>query len=160
MASIDPTTDPCSVGRAASLIGDKWSLLILRNAMIGRRRFDEFKRGLGIADNILSNRLGRLVEEGLLRKVPYVEAGRTRQEYRLTEAGAALRPVLEAMAAWGHVYAYPSSPTKPVRILHTECGQISDDGQLCSACGRQITNATAAWMMPWISPEPLPLATP
>src|SRR6185437_6288682 len=85
---------PCPIGRAADVLGDRWTLLILRNATVGMTRFDEFKSDLGIADNVLSTRLGRLVDAGLLTKAPYRHEGRTRYEYRLTEAGADVLPLL------------------------------------------------------------------
>src|ERR1700753_737155 len=101
---------PCPIGRAADLLGDRWTLLILRNATVGMSRFDEFKADLGIADNILSTRLSRLVDAGILAKVPYNGGGRTRSEYRLTEAGAEILPVLHALAAWGERFTEPAEP--------------------------------------------------
>ena len=104
---------PCPIGRAADVLGDRWTLLILRNATVGMTRFDEFRADLGIADNILSTRLGRLVDAGLLTKVPYRDNGRTRHEYRLTDAGADLLPVLHALAAWGQRHTEPGAAGRP-----------------------------------------------
>ena len=84
---------------AMSRVGDRWTLLILRNANLGTTRFDDFRSELGIADNILSARLARLVQAGLLTRLPYRGTGRTRHEYRLTTAGADMLPVLHALAA-------------------------------------------------------------
>ena len=83
---VDPASRSCPIGRAGDLLGDRWTLLILRDATAGITRFDAFRENLGIADNILSGRLARLVEAGVLAKVPYRDGNRTRQEYRLTQA--------------------------------------------------------------------------
>lgn len=158
MGVID-VSGPCSMARAAGIIGDRWTLLIMRNALLGKTRFEQFRSGLGVADNILASRLTRLVQSGLLIKQPYQDGNRTRQHYRLTEAGAALRPVLEALAAWGHQYANPSEPTVAVTVMHSRCGQPTDDGSYCRSCDVPIENDDAAWFMPWISTQPIPLAT-
>jgi DNA-binding HxlR family transcriptional regulator len=98
---------PCPIGRAADILGDRWTLLVLRNATGGMTRFDEFKDGLRIADNILADRLNRLVEHGLLVRVPYrpESGGRTRNEYRLTIAGEAVVSVLNTMMTWGKIHS-------------------------------------------------------
>lgn len=88
----------CSLAQTLEVIGERWTLLILRDAFFGIRRFDDFQRDLGIARNILATRLGRLVDEGVLEKRP-VEAGRL--EYALTAKGLDLQPVLLAMTHWG-----------------------------------------------------------
>ncbi len=92
--------DGSGINRAVRRIGDSWSLLILWEAMHGTTRFDQFQRRLGVARNILSNRLARLVDEGILEKRPVREGGR-RLEYRITPKGEALRPALEMIDFWG-----------------------------------------------------------
>ena len=161
---------PCPIGRAADVLGDRWTLLILRNATVGMTRFDEFKADLGIADNILSARLGRLVDAGLLIKVPYRDNGRTRHEYQLTEAGADLLPVLHALAAWGQRHtgpgksapgeSAPGQPADPMRIIHLACGHPTDDDRICDHCGRPLERDQEAWLRPWRSATPFPLAQP
>ncbi len=91
---------PCPIGRGVASFGDAWSLLILRDASMGVTRFDDFRKGLGIAPTVLAKRLAALTEEGLLQKVRYLDHP-PRDEYRLTEAGRDLLPVLFMIAAWG-----------------------------------------------------------
>lgn len=107
-------TDPaCPVARTADLVGDRWSLLILRDAVDGTRSFTAFQRTLGVARNILSDRLARLVAHGILHK--QAAASGRRQEYVLTEAGAQLFGVLVAMRQWGEAYAF--GPGEPHSVL-------------------------------------------
>ncbi|GAB3292264.1 winged helix-turn-helix transcriptional regulator [Parahaliea aestuarii] len=92
----------CSLAQTLDVIGERWTLLILRDAFFGARRFSEFQRSLGVARNILSKRLNRLVDEGILERSPAADGGHA--EYRLTEKGLALQPVLLAMTHWGDRY--------------------------------------------------------
>ena len=112
----------CSVARTAEVLGDAWSVLVLRDVANGVRRFDELAAHLGVARNVLTRRLGSLVAAGVLERVPYREPGRReRHEYRLTPAGRDLVPVLVAMTAWGDAHrAGPEGP--PLRIEHAGCG--------------------------------------
>ena len=112
----------CSVARTADVIGDGWTVLVLRDLFNGVRRFDDLAAHLGIARNVLTRRLNALVAEGVVERVPYREPGsRERHEYRLTAAGRDLRPVILAMLAWGDAYrAGPDGP--PVRVEHPGCG--------------------------------------
>ena len=89
---------PCSMARSLAILGDRWTLLILRNCFLGMRRFDEFQASLGVTRQVLADRLSRLVEAGALKKVPYQERP-PRYEYRLTEMGHDLHPVLLALAS-------------------------------------------------------------
>ncbi|HEX5406481.1 MAG TPA: helix-turn-helix domain-containing protein [Pseudonocardiaceae bacterium] len=156
----DRSKVPCPIGRAADVLGDRWTLLILRNATIGMARFDELRAALGIADNILANRLGRLVDAGLLVKVPYRDGGRTRHEYRLTEAAADTLPVLHALAGWGARHTTSAEPAEPMRVLHTVCGSELAAGEFCAHCDRTVPRAEIAWTRPWATTEELPLAEP
>ncbi len=90
----------CSIARTLELVGERWTLLIVRDAFLGRRRFDEFKESLGIASNVLTNRLQRLVDAGIVERVAYSERPE-RFEYRLTEKGGELRVALTALMQWG-----------------------------------------------------------
>lgn len=152
------TAPSCPIARAVAVVGDRWSFLIMRNALLGTTRFDGFRSGLGIADNILSNRLSRLVEAGLLVRVPYRDGGRTRHEYRLTEAGADLLPVLNAVATWGARHTEDPHPDRPMRILHGVCGTEITSGAYCPACGRDVPNGEVRWVRPWLGAEPTALA--
>ena len=100
----------CSIARALEIVGERWTLLIVRDAFLGRRRFDEFQKSLGISRNVLTERLGRLVEEGILERVPYQEHPR-RYEYRLTQKGRDLHLALTGLRQWGDTYLSEKSPT-------------------------------------------------
>jgi DNA-binding HxlR family transcriptional regulator len=151
---------PCPIARGADLLGDRWTLLILRNATVGMTRFDQFKADLGIADNILSARLGRLVDAGVLTRIPYRDNGRTRHEYRLTEAGAEVLPVLHALSRWGQRFTEPGEPADPMQVIHLACGHPTADDRVCDHCGRPLVRAEEAWLRPWRSATPVPLAQP
>ncbi|MEV7603365.1 helix-turn-helix domain-containing protein [Kitasatospora sp. NPDC089797] len=112
---IDPVN--CSMGRALSVVGERWSLLIVREALDGVRRFGDFRARLGIAGNLLSTRLDGLVATGVLERVPYREPGdRQRFEYRLTAKGVDLRPTVIALLEWGDKYlADEQGPSVVVR---------------------------------------------
>ncbi|NJP90023.1 helix-turn-helix transcriptional regulator [Nonomuraea sp. FMUSA5-5] len=127
---IDPVN--CSVARALAVVGERWSLLIVREALDGARRFGEFRARLGIASNLLSTRLDTLVAAGVLRRVPYQEPGdRQRYEYHLTEQGLDLRPTLIALLEWGDKYlAGPEGPSVVVRH------RPADDDE--EACGEPV----------------------
>jgi DNA-binding HxlR family transcriptional regulator len=102
----------CSIARALELVGERWTLLIIRDAFLGRRRFDEFQESLGIARNVLTDRLNRLVEEDILERVRYSERP-PRYEYRLTRKGRDLTVTLTALRQWGDEYL----SEKPPRLL-------------------------------------------
>jgi DNA-binding HxlR family transcriptional regulator len=150
----------CPIGRAGDLLGDRWTLLILRDATAGITRFDAFRENLGIADNILSARLARLVEAGVLVKAPYRDGNRTRHEYRLTQAGADLLPMLRALADWGTRHTSPATEAAPMQILHVGCGGQVSVGGVCGTCRQAVPRESEAWLRPWRSAEPIPLAMP
>jgi DNA-binding HxlR family transcriptional regulator len=104
--------ESCSVAKALEIIGERWTWLIIRDAFLGITRFDEFQESLGIARNVLTDRLNRLVEEGIFERVLY-QARPPRYEYRLTEKGADLFTGLNALRQWGDKYLSP----KPMRLL-------------------------------------------
>jgi DNA-binding HxlR family transcriptional regulator len=126
----------CSVAQCLEVVGEWWSMLILRDVFLGITRFDQFQERLGISRNILGQRLGRLVDEGVLDKVPYSEHP-PRYDYRLTDKGRDLWPVLTAMRQWGDTYAAPDGP--PLQVIHRDCGKVSEAVLTCSACGEPIT---------------------
>jgi DNA-binding HxlR family transcriptional regulator len=100
----------CSVARALEIVGERWTLLIVRDAFLGRTRFDQFQESLGIARNVLTDRLSRLVAEGVLERVRYSERPE-RYEYVLTEKGKQLRVALAALRQWGDAYLSTQPPT-------------------------------------------------
>jgi DNA-binding HxlR family transcriptional regulator len=125
----------CSIARALELVGERWTLLILREAFLGTRRFDDFQRELGIARNVLDARLGRLVDAGILRRARYSERP-PRYEYRLTQKGTDLWPVLMALLKWGDRHAAPNGPPKVIE--HRGCGGELDDRRRCLRCGADV----------------------
>jgi DNA-binding HxlR family transcriptional regulator len=100
----------CSIARALEVVGERWTLLIVRDAFLGRRRFDEFQESLGISRNVLTERLGRLVDEGILERVLYQERPK-RFEYRLTKKGRDLHLALTGLRQWGDTYVSEKPPT-------------------------------------------------
>jgi DNA-binding HxlR family transcriptional regulator len=121
-ALLDYSTDNCSIAATLGLVGEKWSLLVLRDAFNGVRRFDDLHERIGAPRQVLSARLTRLVDEGILRRVPYREPGqRQRYEYRLTDKGLDLYPVLVALMHWGDRWAGdPAGPA--IALHHRDCG--------------------------------------
>jgi len=112
---------PCPIARATDLIGDWWTPLVLREAFAGRRRFEDFQRALGTPRAVLARRLDRLVDEGLMKKVPYAEHP-ARFEYRLTDKGRAFWDVLAAMWRWGQDWLWKEG-CSPVILVDHETGR-------------------------------------
>lgn len=156
----DWSASVCPIARSLEVVGDPWVLLILRNALLGTRHYEQFRAELGIADNVLSRRLQAMVDAGLLRQVPYRGPRRTHLEYHLTEAGADLLPVLQALARWGDTHT--SGPVRGQRlgIVHRACGHTSTTAETCSHCGAVLRPPEVAWHRPWRSTIPTPLAGP
>jgi DNA-binding HxlR family transcriptional regulator len=127
---------PCSIARTVDLIGDGWTPMVLREAFYGTTRFDEFERVLGIGRNVLSQRLSRLVEEGLLGREAY-QQNPPRYDYVLTAKGRELFPVLAAMMAWGDRWM-TSDDGPPVLLRHTTCGHDAHAEVVCSDCGEEL----------------------
>jgi DNA-binding HxlR family transcriptional regulator len=120
---LDYDSANCAIGAAVGLIGERPTFFVLREAFNGVRRFADMQRRTGMPRQVLSDRLARLVDEGLLRKVPYQEDGqRRRSEYRLTEKGLDLYPVLVALMEWGDRHAV-GSPGPQVLLRHRDCGE-------------------------------------
>jgi DNA-binding HxlR family transcriptional regulator len=137
---LDYDSANCAIGAAVGIIGERPTFLVLREAFNGVRRFDDMQRRTGMPRQVLSDRLARLVEEGLLRKVPYQERGqRSRAEYRLTDKGLDLYQVLVAMLEWGDRYAVgPAGPQ--VLLQHRDCGEPVRL-QLTCAAGHVLSSA-------------------
>jgi len=141
---LDYDMQNCTIGAALAIVGEKWTFLVLREAFNGVRRFDDIRRRTGAPRQVLSDRLARMVADGLLRKVPYREPGqRARTEYRLTEKGIELFPVIVALMEWGNKYAAsPAGPT--VELTHRDCGaplrlQLACDDAHVLASAREVT---------------------
>jgi DNA-binding HxlR family transcriptional regulator len=133
------SSENCSIHRTLEVVGEKWTLLVLREAFYGVRRFDDFARAIGCARNILSARLNSLVDEEILVRVPYREEGqRARVEYRLTEKGHELFPVLVALLQWGDRWeGGPEGP--PVEVRHRDCGEPVGVTMRCAAGHEDLT---------------------
>jgi DNA-binding HxlR family transcriptional regulator len=145
--------DACALGAALEHLGDRWTLLVLREAFFGVRRFEELRKHTGAAKNILSDRLARLVEAGILRRERYSEHP-PRDEYRLTEKGIDLYPVIVTLAQWGGKWGgLELGPA--VELQHRSCGAIVDPALTCPACGERIQ---ARDMRPLPGPAMLRLA--
>src|SRR4051812_278746 len=121
--ALDWSAQNCTIGRALDILADRWSFLVVREVFQGIRRFDDLTVRTGIPRTVLTDRLRRLVEAGILRREPYREPGaRSRSEYRLTEMGLDLYPVLLALQAWGDRYLVgPEGP--PIQFVHRDCGE-------------------------------------
>lgn len=126
----------CSLARSLSVLGDRWTLMILRDAFLRVRRFEDFEQSLKIARRVLSERLALLVDEGILAKVPYQERP-TRYEYRLTEKGLDLYPVIISMVHWGDKY-YAGKDGPPMIHTHVACGHDFKSVITCSECGDPV----------------------
>jgi DNA-binding HxlR family transcriptional regulator len=126
----------CSIAKALEVIGERWSLLIVRDVMNGRRRFGELQEGLGVARNVLTARLQRLVEEDILERRPY-QRNPERYEYFLTEKGLDLWPALVALLSWGDRHS-PTPEGPPMLIVHKECGGAVSDRGICESCGKTL----------------------
>lgn len=133
----DLLAEPCSIARPLAILGDRWTLVILRQAFAGIRRFDDFQTTLRISRSRLADRLDRLVEQGILRRVPYKD-NRTRHEYRLTEKGHDLYPVLMAVRQWGDRHM-DGGAGPPWHYRHRGCGGESVIEHRCSRCDQAIT---------------------
>jgi DNA-binding HxlR family transcriptional regulator len=129
--------EECSIARTLAVIGDRWSLLILRDGFYGVRRFEDFQRDLGVARNILSDRLAKLVERGVFDRRPYAERP-PRHEYRLTAKGRALLPVLLTMMRWGDDWEGEGAEP-PVKLIHTTCGHATHAVLDCAHCGEALS---------------------
>lgn len=129
-------TSPCAVARSLGIIGDWWSLLIIRDALSGKRRFSEFQKNLGLAKNILSARLAKLVEQGIMTQVPAAD-GSAYREYALTEKGEKLQVVIGALWQWGEEFCFSPQEAKPV-IVDAELGEAVAPLELRTTSGRKI----------------------
>ena len=144
---LDYDSASCAIGAAVGIIGERPTFLVLREVFNGVRRFDDMQRRTGMPRQVLSQRLGRLVAEGLLRKMPYRESGqRRRDEYRLTDKGLDLYPVLVALMQWGDRYEVgPAGP--PVLLRHRDCGEPVQLQLTCQA-GHVVESARQVTSMP------------
>ena len=128
--------EKCSVARTVSVIGDRWTLLVLRDCFLGVRRFEAFQERLGISRPMLADRLRKLVEAGVRARRQYEQAP-ARYEYRLTRKGLDLHPVIMAIVHWGDVHM-SGRAGRPLLHRHKRCGHLFDPVMVCSECGEPL----------------------
>jgi DNA-binding HxlR family transcriptional regulator len=128
--------EPCSVARTIAVIGDRWSLLILRECFLRKRRFEAFQSSLGITRHLLAARLKKLVQFGVLRRIPYQESPK-RYEYILTQKGLDLYPIMMSIVHWGNIHMVDARG-RPFLHEHKKCGKLFDPVMVCSECGEPI----------------------
>src|SRR6266545_4982986 len=126
----------CSIARPLSVLGERWTILVLREISLGSRRFDEIRSVLGVATNVLSSRLATLVDEEIVERRRYSEHPE-RFEYRLTDKGRDLQPILLAFLRWGDQYT-AGSAGPPLEIVHATCGHAFHMVPTCSHCGEEV----------------------
>jgi DNA-binding HxlR family transcriptional regulator len=129
----------CSIAKTLDVVGEWWTPLILRDAFRGTRRFDDFQASLGMARSVLTARLRKLTEQGILERVAYSEHP-PRYEYQLTEKGLALFPVIAALMQWGDKWAAtPAGP--PVVFVHDTCGNVTQPMLTCPHCHGEVSTS-------------------
>ncbi len=121
----------CSLARSLEVVGERWTLLILRDVFLGIRRFDDFQQRLAVSRTVLAGRLSRLVDVGILARERYQERP-DRFEYVLTQKGLDLWPAINALRAWGDLYATPQGP--PRVFVHEDCGTPIEAAAFCPHC--------------------------
>ncbi|MCU1376281.1 MAG: helix-turn-helix HxlR type [Actinomycetia bacterium] len=143
----------CAIAQCLDVVGEWWSLLIIRDVFLGYTRFDDIHGRLGISRNVLNQRLARLVEEGVLEKVPYQD-NPPRSDYRLTEKGEDLWRVLGAMRAWGRKWGAPEAMAtgEQYDTLHAACGTPVVGQTICPSCEHPVTRADVEYVR---APSPL-----
>jgi DNA-binding HxlR family transcriptional regulator len=129
----------CSIARTLDVVGEWWTLLILRDAFRGTTRFDDFQASLGMARSVLTARLRKLTDQGVLERQPYCEHP-PRYEYKLTEKGLALFPIIAAMLHWGDTWA-PTPAGPPVVFVHDSCGKVIQPALTCPHCKGEVSTA-------------------
>ena len=132
----DLKNQPCSVARTVAVIGDRWTLMLLRDCFLGVRRFEAFQERLGISRTIIADRLKTLVDEGVLRREAYQDRP-PRHEYRLTQKGLDLYPVIMGIVHWGNVH-YAGEDGPPMLHRHRTCGHDVEPVLTCKACGEAL----------------------
>jgi DNA-binding HxlR family transcriptional regulator len=128
--------EQCSVARTIAIIGDRWTLLILRECFLRTRRFEGFQSALGITRHLLAERLKKLVRTGILRRIPYQESP-IRHEYILTQKGLDLYPIIMAIVHWGDTHMVDERG-RPLLHEHRKCGKIFNPVMVCSECGEPL----------------------
>lgn len=138
----------CPIARGIDAVGDPWTLLILREALSGARRFDDFKRRVGASDNVLAARLAAMVEDGLLVQRAYSGGDRPRREYIPTEAAADALPILHAFAAWSQTHRPPPPGRRAFSVSCRRCRHVTQRVEFCDSCGAALDVDNVSWFRP------------
>lgn len=139
----------CPIKRSLDVLGDPWVLVIVRDVLHGRGRFDTLRENLRISEAVLSKRLRAMVEAGLLDRVDYQDGARTRQGYAATEAAIELLPILQQLAVWGERHTVMPDGGAHMAMIHETCGNETHQGQVCSSCGGILSSDQMTWVKPW-----------
>ena len=131
----------CSIAQTLDVVGEWWTLLVVRDIMLGHRRFEAIQADLGIARNILTDRLNTLVENGIVDRIRY-QVSPDRYEYQLTRRGKDLFPVMIALMNWGDRWI-PMPSGQPIRAIHTGCGGDIETRMICMSCGEHVADKAA-----------------
>ncbi len=126
----------CSVARSLSVVGDRWTMLILRDAFLGVRRFEDFQNDLGMTRHRLADRLRKLVADGIMKRVEYAQRPK-RFEYRLTDKGVDLYPVVVALLRWGDRWM-AGADGAPIELVHQKCGEHILPAFTCPHCNEEL----------------------
>lgn len=145
----DWSEDRCPIRRSLDVLGDPWVLVIVRDVLQGRGRFDTLRASLGISEAVLARRLRSMVASGLLQRVDYQDGGRTRRGYAATEAAAELLPILQQLAIWGERHTVLPQDGDHMALIHETCGRETTTGETCSACGELLVPEAMTWVKPW-----------
>lgn len=145
----DWSEENCPIRRSLDVLGDPWVLLIVRDVLHGRGRFDSLRSNLGISEAVLSRRLSAMVDAGLLARVEYDNGGRTRQAYVATEAAAELLPILQQLALWGERHTVTPEGGGHMAMVHRTCHTDTMQGEVCSGCGETLRPEDMTWVKPW-----------
>ncbi|MFE9783805.1 winged helix-turn-helix transcriptional regulator [Nocardia salmonicida] len=143
MAKADLADIACSIARTVGIVGERWTPLILRDLFLGITRFEDLRRDLGIASNVLTDRLRTLRDHGIVETRVYQE-NPTRTEYVLTDRGRDLYPVLTMLLAWGDRWlAGDDGP--PLSVVHRDCGRVTEGVVVCRECGAPLDSDNVTW---------------
>ncbi|MGW6173750.1 winged helix-turn-helix transcriptional regulator [Arthrobacter sp. NPDC055138] len=145
----DWSAELCPIRRSLDVLGDPWVLLIVRDVLHGRGRFDSLRDNLRVSEAVLSRRLRSMLDAGLLVRVDYRDGGRTRQGYAATAAAAELLPVLQQLALWGERHTDMPAGGGHMTMIHEACGNETTQAESCSVCGGVLVPEEMAWVKPW-----------
>ncbi|MGW6700084.1 winged helix-turn-helix transcriptional regulator [Nocardia sp. NPDC055049] len=143
MAKVDLADIACSIARTVGIVGERWTPLILRDLFLGISRFEDLRRDLGIASNVLTDRLRTLCDHEIVETRVYQE-NPTRTEYVLTDRGRDLYPILTMLLAWGDRWL-AGADGPPLSVVHRDCGHVTEGVVVCRACAAPLASDNVTW---------------